>query len=259
MVMAKRKTESIHAALLDRICLLEYPPRTMLREGELAAEFGTSRTPIREVLLRLSLLGLVQSRSGVGTFVTDIDQDAYRDICEMRLKVAELIGEMAPRSPDEDDLQWLERIAAGARELLQAFDLRTYWRLNHELHFLVRGLIGNAALRDLWDRYYYQTARLFYSVVTREPARTADAFVSETDAMLRAMRNDDMKAVGHIQRSCIANGMRRVDAALREGTGARGVAATGTDTPGGTAAPSREWGGPSSPAAGNGASFGESG
>lgn len=218
MALSKRKTEAIYTELLDRICLLEYPPSTMLREGELAEEFGTSRTPIREVLLRLSFLGLVESRTGVGTFVTDMDYRTYLDIYEMRLKVAELIGEMSPNAVTEEDIASLESLTDRASEQRRRFDLRTYWLLNHELHFCVRRVIGNVALRELWDRYYYQTARLFYRVASWDTEKTADAFVAEIDATLRAMRENDVKAVGHVQRSFIAMGMRRVIEALRPET-----------------------------------------
>ncbi|MEZ5475956.1 MAG: GntR family transcriptional regulator [Thiolinea sp.] len=44
-----------------RICLLDYPPNTRLREEDLASEFGVSRTPLRRVLGHLESEGLVKS------------------------------------------------------------------------------------------------------------------------------------------------------------------------------------------------------
>ncbi len=66
-------SERIYSEVRDRICLLAYPPGTVLREGELALEFGVSRTPIREVLHRLSFDGLVAAKNGVGSIVTSLD------------------------------------------------------------------------------------------------------------------------------------------------------------------------------------------
>ena len=57
---------AIHDLLRDRICLRTYPPGSLLRESRLGAEFGISRTPVREVLQRLSTLGLVEVLNGVG-------------------------------------------------------------------------------------------------------------------------------------------------------------------------------------------------
>lgn len=218
--MASRKqTDQIYSVILDRICLLDYPPHTMLRESELAKEFSISRTPIRDVFLRLSLMGLVESRNGVGTFVTGMDYSAYRDIYEMRLKVAELIGDLSPNDACTDDVEAVADLRSRAAALQSEFDLRIYWNLNHELHFVVGRLIGNSALAELWDRFYYQTARIWYSIAERDARETAEAFLGELDATLRAMRENDVKAVGYVQRNYIAAGMRKVLSEIDPETG----------------------------------------
>src|SRR3546814_3282527 len=97
----------------ERICLLTYPPGTRLSEAALAAEFGVSRTPIRRVLAHLEAGGLVESRHGVGTVVTTIDLPRLREIYALRMRLAELIGELAPRRSEEhtSELQSLMRIS----------------------------------------------------------------------------------------------------------------------------------------------------
>ena len=45
--------DRIYREIRQRICLLECQPGTLLNEGLLAEEFGVSRTPVRNVLLRL--------------------------------------------------------------------------------------------------------------------------------------------------------------------------------------------------------------
>ena len=42
-------------------------------EGQLMAEFGVSRTVVREALSRLQAAGLVQTRHGIGSFVAGVD------------------------------------------------------------------------------------------------------------------------------------------------------------------------------------------
>ena len=75
MTLARERFERIYKTIRDRICLLEYEPGARLGEEELAREFGVSRTPLRRVLSRLEGEGLLESRHGVGTFVTDVDLD----------------------------------------------------------------------------------------------------------------------------------------------------------------------------------------
>ncbi|MGE6784203.1 GntR family transcriptional regulator [Ensifer adhaerens] len=56
-----------------RICTTDPDTPMMLHEGKLAQEFGVSRTPIRQVLQRLSFEHLLETRSGVGTVVSTLD------------------------------------------------------------------------------------------------------------------------------------------------------------------------------------------
>ena len=58
------RIERIYQTLRRQICLLDYAPGTVLREQDLAGQFDVSRTPIRHVLNRLALDGLVESRQG---------------------------------------------------------------------------------------------------------------------------------------------------------------------------------------------------
>jgi DNA-binding GntR family transcriptional regulator len=204
--------DEIHATLRDRICLLEYAPGSLLREALLAKEFGVSRTPIREILQRLAQEGLVSTRNGVGTLVRPLDFDQIEDIYEMRLRIAPLIGELSPRQVDDGHIRRTEELMKRARALAVAFDLREYWNVNHDLHFVVRELIGNVALAEMWDRFYFQAARMWYDLARSIGSEVARSLVREIEDTLEALRSGDVLAVGFIQRTYIAYGLRQLRA-----------------------------------------------
>lgn len=203
-------SEEIYAQLRDRICLLHYPPGYVLREVELAAEFGVSRTPVREVLQRLAIGGLVEVRNGVGTIVTRLDLDEIEDLYEMRLQVALLIGQLNPRLPSLGDLSLLEDLRDRSRTLQEDFRLEEYWMINHELHRLIAGLIGNRSLRELWDNLYFRAARVWYDIARSFSSEAVDYLQEELDETLTAAREGDMVALGYVQRNHIAYGLKRV-------------------------------------------------
>ena len=95
---------TIHATLRERITLLTYPPGTRLDLDGLAEEFKVSRTPIRNVLQRLERDGLVLTRHGVGTTVTEVDLNHVREAMLLRMHLAEMIGNIQPRLPDQETL-----------------------------------------------------------------------------------------------------------------------------------------------------------
>lgn len=206
------EVDAIYATLRDRICLLDYPPGTVLREAELAAEFNISRTPIRAVLQRLAYGGLIESRDGVGTIVTSLTLEELQDIYEVRLKIAEMIGQLSPRPCRAEQVATAAALRQRAERLTQSFDLTEYWRVNHDLHFLIGDLIGNSALRQMWDHFYFQAARIWYALAREHGAEVAASLVNELREVHRAMADGDMVAVGYIERNYIAFGLRQVTA-----------------------------------------------
>ena len=62
----------IYRELNERIMFLELPPGTVITEEGLAAEFGVSRTPIREVLKELAGVRLVRIQPQNKTYVSYI-------------------------------------------------------------------------------------------------------------------------------------------------------------------------------------------
>ena len=214
MGTGKHTTVSIFETLRDRICLLDYPPSTVLREAKLAKEFGISRTPIRAVLQRLEHGALVTVRDGVGTIVTDIDVAELCDIYEMRLKIAELIGVLTPRDITPDDEAAAIALLARAKRLVDAYSASEYWQINHAQHALIASLIGNSVLCEVWDQLYFRSARFWYQEASRAPVGVAQDLVAELNEVARALRARDAMAVGYIQRNYIAFGFTRLKAAL---------------------------------------------
>ncbi len=208
--MPRPREKSIYTQLRDRICLLDYPPGTILREADIAAEFGVSRTPVREAFQRLAYGALVVSKSGVGTRVTSPDRDEIMDVYEMRLKLAELIGVLSPNPVTAESIEQMTRLRRRAEQLLDTFDAREYLHINHEIHFLIGSLIGNRTLRDLWDQLYFQSARVWYNHVQRHPREVACSLVREVREVEAALAEGDVVAVAYVQRNYIAYGYRRV-------------------------------------------------
>lgn len=224
----------IHDELRDRICLRRYTPGTLLRESELAAEFGISRTPIRAVLQRLALLGLVEVRNGVGTEVKAYSDKEIDDIYRLRLQVAMLIGDMAVARIRPAQVSAVGALLDRWESESRQRDIAAYWRINHALHFQIGGLIDNFALRQLWDRLYFQVAAVWYGCTEHDFERLAASLRQELRDVLRAMSENDAAAVGYIQRNYIAAGYRRLRAGgPADGDRGHALSADSAGAPGG--------------------------
>lgn len=205
LTIARERFERIYSMIRDRICLLEYAPGMRLAEEELAREFGVSRTPIRRVLTRLEAEGLLESRHGVGTFVTTVDTANLMQVYEFRMELAELIGKLDPLPRTETDLDRIRAILADCDKLLEAPDPRRIAQINMEFFQELASMIGNAPLREISERLYYQTHRIWLTSIPNLNLRDEIvAFGREIAEILSAMEVGDLEAVGYIRRSHIS-------------------------------------------------------
>lgn len=203
----------MHDAIRTRICLLDYPPGMRLSEVELADEFGTSRTPLRRVLARLEDEGLVRSVHGVGTFVTDADIAELEQVYRLRLELAELTGRLDPATPGPDFLEDLDSMIARSTAIMATEDARAFTRLDMDVFHLLVGLTANAPLREISERLYYQTKRIWLRSAISARLDLGEEFAifnRELEDIRRAVVVGDLEAVAHIQRAHISLSFRRL-------------------------------------------------
>jgi DNA-binding GntR family transcriptional regulator len=206
----KNTTDTIQSELLNRICFLEYQAGDQLKEAELAAEFGVSRTPVRDAINRINHLGLVETQNGVGTVVVALSAVKIKHVYEMRLELATMIGTVSPRTITPRDLSTAHDLLGEATHLSNNFHPRQYVELNHRLHKLIASLIGNEVLRSFWWQTYYQAASTWHRVGNLLGAEMAHALIHELSDIKTALANDDAAAIGFIQRTHIGYGYQRI-------------------------------------------------
>lgn len=204
------QAHNIHEQLRLRICLLDYQPGSMLRENDLAAEFGVSRTPVREALQRLAIEGLVEIRNGVGTFVTLLSPADLHDMYKARIEISALLGRIGLRPCTPADLAEVDRLIVRTEKLKHSFGIREYWDINHQLHFVVSDLITNMAFRDVWDSFYFKSTRVWYGLAQTMTDDATNLLTMEIADLRLAMRENDAEAIGLIKRNYISYSFQRV-------------------------------------------------
>lgn len=211
MTKASDLFDKIYIDLRDRICLLHYPPGTKLSEEALASEYGTSRTPLRRVLGRLEHEGLLESRHGIGTFVTDVDLREMAQTFELRLELAQMAGRLSTRPITYDVLEAVQKLVERGQALVKAPDPQTFARLNIDYHSFTLDLTGNLALREVADRLYYRTARIWLKAIPQlDLARECRIFLDELRQVEIALEAGDLQAAALIRRAHVSMGLKRL-------------------------------------------------
>jgi GntR family transcriptional regulator, rspAB operon transcriptional repressor len=138
----------VYLLIRDAIVSLQLVPGQALSENELADQYGVSRTPVREALIRLADDGLVEVVPQLGTYVSRIDPQAVREAQFIResLELASL-----PRAADrvtDADAAALRALLDEQRAAAAEHDLRRWFALDEDLH---RTLLEIAGHRRVWS------------------------------------------------------------------------------------------------------------
>jgi DNA-binding GntR family transcriptional regulator len=118
---------SVYEVLHAEIVGIKLPPGMPLNEKKLVERFGTSRTPVREALIRLVEDGLVEIRPRSATRVARMDMAAISDAVIVRQALEGVTVENAARNAGASDIKLLDKILAEQRvfvgqEAMQSFD-----------------------------------------------------------------------------------------------------------------------------------------
>ena len=125
------------------------PPGTSLDEGGLAAEFGVSRTPVREALRQLASSGLVRQRAHCKALVTKPDDEELHGMFAVMGHLEALCARLCAATMTPAERRALEALHLRMEAMVQAGDTAGYTSANEEFHGAIYHGTRNAYLAEL--------------------------------------------------------------------------------------------------------------
>ena len=138
--------DDVHGRLRDAIVDGTFAPGEQLRDVELAAWLGVSRTPVREALLRLAEAGLVVAQPGRSTTVSSLDTRAVRDARDVVAAMHEVAVREAVGSLTDGDLEAMREANRRFESAIEQGDVDAALRADDELHGVPIAAAANQAL-----------------------------------------------------------------------------------------------------------------
>lgn len=135
--------------IADEIALGNFAPATRLDEASLADRFNVSRTPVREALKQLSIMGLVEYRPNRGSVVTTMTPEKLDQMFETIGELEAACARHAALRMTEADRTQLRELHAQGRAAMQAGDMNRYDAANLELHTTIIQGCHNPVLIDI--------------------------------------------------------------------------------------------------------------
>lgn len=221
----RRRSSRVVDEFLEQLARGELLPGMRLPpERELAGQLGVGRNSVREAIRELELLGVIESRHGAGTYVTEIDsarlmapfrsivaigssQATLQEILDFRLAIEPEAAALAARNLDLDTEVLLARaLRRFDHAVSDAVDAKT---ADTSFHFAIARASGNGliiavqrALLDMMSRFrselepssYVPEERIprghhaiFGAIMARDEAAARDAMRTHLLDVARAM------------------------------------------------------------------------
>jgi DNA-binding GntR family transcriptional regulator len=130
MTAAAAVYHELHAAIVS----MQLKPGAALNEKALTEQFGVSRTPVREALIRLVEDGLVNIYPQSGTFVAPISVSLIPEAVVIRKALEGATVEKAAECADAEDLARLDDILARQRFLAGRQDMNGFHEADEAFH-----------------------------------------------------------------------------------------------------------------------------
>jgi len=194
-----RPADRAYAWMRERILSGAFAPRAHLKEEELAARIGTSRTPVRDALRRLAGEGLVVMERDRGTYVAEFSREEIEEIFVLRAGLEAYAAGLAAQRITPAQLARLERLA-GEMEAAHARREERFARfavLNNDFHLTVLEAARSPRLASLLrplvnipivllKHYNWQPGRVDIARSNRDHRELIDALRARDPARARA-------------------------------------------------------------------------
>ncbi|MBR6569106.1 MAG: GntR family transcriptional regulator [Clostridia bacterium] len=134
--------------LKENIIQLELEPGSMVSENELAMQMGLSRTPVREALMALAKVRLIEVYPQRGSAVAAIDYDLVEEACFMRGVLEVAVVELVCKTASKEQIVELEDNVALQERYLADGRMEALMQLDNDLHKLMFAIANK---QQTWD------------------------------------------------------------------------------------------------------------
>ncbi|HET9977543.1 MAG TPA: GntR family transcriptional regulator [Burkholderiaceae bacterium] len=195
--------EDVAERLRQQIFDRELEPGSWIDEMKLAAEFGISRTPLREALKVLAVEGLVTMKVRRGAYVTEMSRDDVRQIYHLLGLLESDAAAQAALEASAAQRAQLQRLHERLEK--QVRHREAFFAANEAFHMALLDTAGNRwATQIVTDLRKVMKLNRHHSLFKQ--GRLADS-LDEHRALMRAIEARDPEAARHLMRQHFANGL----------------------------------------------------
>lgn len=193
--------EVVYVGLKERIVNCEMLPGSVISEDRLASEFGISRTPVREALLRLQRENLVDIFPRQGTFVSQISLKDIYEVFQIRLIIEPRVARAVGKNLDAGILENFRRTFASID--FRGSSFKEWFRHDRDFHSYIIEKSDNRRLVQMYSSIMDQNLRMRILAGTvphripdtnQEHENIVDALLSQDEDRIEKVMSDHILA-----------------------------------------------------------------
>lgn len=189
----KMSAEDICKKIKDKLKSGLLSPGDRIVEQALASEFGVSRTPIREAILRLNSEGLLSVVENLGTFVKHYSLREVQDMFDIREVLEGVAYRNAVENFDKSDCEELMRLATETDRARSEGKWDETFKGDEAFHEFIIDHCGSDILKNELSKFNFQ-ASLIYADLSTVSSRIKRKEITVTHTELAKVANNPLKA-----------------------------------------------------------------
>ncbi|NIF23650.1 MULTISPECIES: GntR family transcriptional regulator [Pantoea] len=189
---------ALYEDLKRMILTMEIDPDDVLDESGLSAQYGLSRTPVREVFQRLAGEGYLEIIEKRGVRVIPMNHATLRNFFQVAPLVYAAIGRLAVQNYRPAQLKALKETQKRFRKAVQTRDPLALVLENNRFHELMGEMAGNPYLQPSLGRLLIDHSRIghtFYRPQNEDMEHRLQLSAQHHDEFITALENRDEEAV----------------------------------------------------------------
>lgn len=206
------KSENLTEYLIEAIVEGQIAPGSKISEPELAKRFEVSRGPLREALMRIEGLGLIERIPHVGARVIQFSSEKLVELYEVREALEGMAARLAARNITEIEIAGLETLLSTHSAHIDQVDGASYFHQqgDFDFHYRIIKASRNSQLVSLLCDELYHLLRMYRYQSPRAQSRPVEA-LDEHKFILQAIRNRDEELAEMLMRRHISRSRRLIE------------------------------------------------
>ncbi|WP_413699681.1 GntR family transcriptional regulator [Psychromonas sp. KJ10-10] len=211
------KSDNLTERLIEAIVSGEYPAGSKISEPELARVFNVSRGPLREAMMRVESLHLVERIPHVGARVINLSLEKLTELYAAREALEGMATNLACKNITDEEIETLEILLARHQSHIEEVEGASYFYQegDFDFHNLIIKASKNEKLITLLCGQLYHLVRMYRSQSPQTNARPEKALYEHV-AILNAIKARDPELAEMLMRRHIKNSRLLIENELLE-------------------------------------------